>query len=56
MNYKIILLSLMVLNLGYVLAKHGDKKDENYNFWYSSFNVSVWLGLLYGAGFFDDIR
>jgi hypothetical protein len=32
-TYYLILTALQVLSLGVVLAKHGEKREERYNFW-----------------------
>ena len=52
-TYILIYLGLTILSLGIVLAKHGQKKTENYNFFISLFSVIVELLLLYKAGLFN---
>lgn len=54
MIYKIILLFLITLNLGFRIAKHGkiEEKRENGNFAIFSFTIIMWL--LYMSGFFNE--
>ena len=50
---QIIILVLIIVGLGINLAKHGEPKNENSNFWISLTNATVTLGLLYWGGFFS---
>lgn len=54
-TYILIYLGLTTLSLGIVLAKHGEKRTENYNFFVSLFTVVVELLLLYKAGLFNNL-
>lgn len=49
----IIILVLMILRLGYYLAKNGEPKTETYSFWSALFGVLINIALLYWAGLFD---
>lgn len=49
----IVILFLMVLSLGFNMAKHGEPKDDDYNAWGSLIATIIELALLYGAGLFD---
>ena len=53
-TYILIYLGLTILSLGIVLAKHGEKRTENYNFFSTLFLVVVELLLLYKAGLFNN--
>ena len=52
-TYILIYLGLTILSLGIVLARHGQKRTENYNFFISLFSAIVELPLLYKAGLFN---
>ena len=52
-TYILIYLGLTILSLGIVLAKHGQKRTENYNFFISLFSAIVALLLRYKAGLFN---
>lgn len=49
----IILLALMGINLGLNLGKHGEPKDEKYNFWGCLIATGIQVLLFWGAGLFD---
>jgi hypothetical protein len=49
---QIIVVVLMALGAGLHLAKHGERKDERYNFVSDCIGSCVLLGLLYWGGFF----
>lgn len=49
----IIILVLMVLRLGYCLAKNGEPMTGTYSFWNALFGVLINIALLYWAGLFD---
>ena len=53
-TYILIYLGLTILSLGIVLAKHGEKRTENYNFFSTLLTVVVELLLLYKAGLFNN--
>jgi hypothetical protein len=50
---KIIILSLVLIRLGVHLALHGTSKLVRYNFWGELVSAIIYIGLLYGAGFFN---
>ena len=54
-TYILIYLGLTILSLGITLAKHGEKRTENYNFFVSLLTVVVELLLLYKAGLFNNL-
>lgn len=49
----IILLVIMCIGLGVSLAKHGQEREETYNFWFTLFLCIIELVLYYYAGLFD---
>lgn len=49
----IIILTLIVLNLGIHLAKHGETREEKYNFIIQLIADIIVCALFYGAGMFD---
>lgn len=50
-GYWVGLWTLMGLSLTLHLVKHGEKKDDKYNFWGSLFGLGVFVpGLLSGMG------
>lgn len=49
----IIILVLMILRLGYCLAKNGEPMTGTYSFWNALFGVLINIALLYLAGLFD---
>ena len=50
---QIILVGLLAMSTGMYLAKHGEPRDDTYNFWYALLSDAIILGLLYWGGFFD---
>ena len=52
----IILLVFNFLSLGYALAKHGEPKEENYNFWVELTVAIILMVLYYYAGLFDNFK
>jgi len=50
---QIIFLALIVFNLGFTLAKHGEPKQGKENFWVSLISAGVWIAIAYSGGFFD---
>lgn len=51
--WNLIYLSLMILTLGIYLAKHGQKRDGNYNFWHGLISAIIYIFILYKGGFFN---
>ena len=49
---KVTIIVLMTMGVGIHLAKHGERRDDKYNFWSALFGAGVNLLLLWGAGFF----
>ena len=49
-QYVYIVLTL--IGLGFSLAKHGQPKEENHNFFVSLISTSLIISLLYFGGFF----
>ena len=54
MIYQIIILAFVVLDLGFVIAKHGQSRGE-YNFWTWAIAECINLWILYKGGFFNDL-
>lgn len=52
MTYLIIWIVLQIMDVGFVMAKHGEPRD-NYNFWAYIFSALIGWWLLYKAGLFD---
>jgi len=52
MTYLIIWIVLQIMGVGFVMAKHGEPRD-NYNFWVYIFSAIIDWWLLYKAGLFD---
>lgn len=53
----IILLTLLLINLGVTLGKHGEpKKEDYYNFWETLLATAFLLCLYYFAGLFDKFH
>ncbi len=52
----IILLVINILELGIVLAKHGEPKEGNYNFWVELTAAIILMVLYYYAGLFDNFK
>ncbi len=50
---QIIYLALSLIGWGYVAAKHGQPKDENYNIWTSSISSVIIFFILWWGGFFN---
>jgi hypothetical protein len=48
-----IYLVLLILTLGYTLAKDGQPKNDKYSFWATTLSAGLVLGLLYWGGFFS---
>ena len=43
----IVYLALSAMGLGINLAKHGEPKDEKYNFWVSLIRSVIYTGIVY---------
>lgn len=52
----IILIALEILYLGIHLAKHGEPREDNYNFWYQLISFIIVMVLLYFAGVFNNFK
>lgn len=50
---RITLIVLMAMSVGMHLAKHGERRNDKYNFWYALFGAGINLLLLWGGGFFN---
>ena len=51
MNWaEIILITIGVMNLGIELGKHGEMKEERYNFWNALLATAIAFILYYYAG------
>lgn len=50
---QIIVLVLCLIELGYVLAKDGEPKNNNYSFIVTLIGNIIMLALLWWGGFFD---
>lgn len=53
---SITLLAILLLDLGYSLAKHGEYKENKYNFWASLIAMAIQIWLYYEAGLFDVFK
>ena len=53
---SITLLAILLLDLGYSLAKHGEYKENKYNFWASLMAAAIYIWLYYEAGLFDVFK
>ncbi len=49
---QIIAISLVMLDLGFAIAKHGQPRTRPYSQFDSLINSAIWLGLMYWGGFF----
>lgn len=49
---QLIYLALIALNLGVVLAKHGEVKPHKTSLWTQLLNLAIVLPLLWWGGFF----
>lgn len=50
---QIVYISLLAMNLGISLVKHGEKKNEYYNFYTTLFATALNVALMYFGGFFS---
>jgi hypothetical protein len=51
----LIYIGLNLMALGLSMAKHGEPKKGNENFFLTLFSVSLVFGLLWWGGFFDAL-
>lgn len=51
-----IILGLLILSLGFSLAKHNEVELKKHNFWVQLFSVIIELALFYYAGLFDCFK
>lgn len=49
---QILYLALMMMDVGINLAKHGQPRDGQYNFWITLGSAAMLFGLLKWGGFF----
>lgn len=52
---SIIILVIYAISLGMSLAKHGEEKKGNENFWISLLSALIMIYLMYLAGTFDKL-
>lgn len=52
----IIILFILAVNLGVELGKHGEPKNNRYNFWMALVATVLNLLLYWGAGLFDNFK
>lgn len=50
----IVFLCFQALGLGIHIAKHGQPRNDEYNFWLAGFGLVINLLLLWGAGLFNN--
>ncbi|MBY6965316.1 hypothetical protein [Clostridium botulinum] len=50
---QIILIILYCLSLGIAMSKHGQPKEDKYNFFYNLISTGIMIGLLIWGGFFN---
>ena len=50
---QMIYIVLDLLGLGIILAKHGERKDGHYNFWFRLLSTTITFMILYSGGFFS---
>lgn len=49
---KIVIVAILILNLGFTLAKHGEIETKRYNFWTTLVGTGIEFLLFWGAGLF----
>lgn len=49
-------LMLMAVSVGIHLARHGEPRKDNYNFWTATITAAIELGLLWGMGVFEIFK
>lgn len=53
---QLLIIIFGVAGLLLTISRHGDKKKEDtYNVWYFLIYLSIYWGLLYYGGFFDEV-
>ena len=52
----IVLISMMLIQLGINIGKHGEKKDSEYNWWATLIAMVIELVLYYFAGLFNNFK
>lgn len=50
---QILIIILFAINLGINIAKHGEDKEEKYNFWSTLIGTLIECFILYCGGFFS---
>lgn len=50
---QILIIILFAINLGINIAKHGEDKEEKYNFWLALISTLIECFILYCGGFFS---
>lgn len=50
---QITLIILFALSLGITLSKHGQEREDKYNFFTSLISVGIEIGILIWGGFFS---
>lgn len=50
--YQMAIIVLFALNIFNNLTRHGQDKNEKYNFWVAIVNTFIWVLILKGGGFF----
>jgi hypothetical protein len=50
---QVLLLVFLALDIGVVLAKHGQPRKENYNLFVTVISHAIMVALLIWGGFFD---
>lgn len=50
---QILIIVLFSINLGINIAKHGEEKEEKYNFWLALIDILIECFILYCGGFFS---
>lgn len=51
--YQVVAIILMILPIGYHLAKHGQKRDDSYNAFGRMIVATYWAVILYYGGFWS---
>lgn len=53
MTAQIIVIGINILTAGIYLARHGEPRNEEYNFWLYMLGSVISNALLYWGGFYD---
>lgn len=51
--YQVVAIILMIIPVGYHLAKNGQNRFDKYSVWDRIINASIWAGILYAGGFWS---